>query len=155
MGALKLNHDDEPDLRDRLEQVVREALKPHLTVGRKTSTEMLESATEVVVDALRRRFAIGARRPRPRRETPRALAARLPDAGVVITTHRKGHDYTVRVVGEHAVELECDGRVEGYESLRAVATAIMGYAPSVGGWQFFFGTMTRAEVSARYGRQSP
>ena len=136
--------------KDKLETAVREALTKAMG---KRAPEMVDDVTEAMMEALRGQFAIGVRRPRPRRETARALSMRLP-VGVEFTHRRKGKVYTLRVVNDRAVDLECEGEVTRYESLKAVATAILGYAPSVGGWQFFFGTLDYAEVVERYGKKS-
>ena len=139
-------------LGDRLEDAIREALKPHLYVGRKVTTDLLETVTEAAVAALRQGFAVGTRHRRPRRETHRALMMRLPEVGVCLPFTKRGQTYHVRIVGENAVDLEReDGTVVRYETLKAVATAIAGYTVSVSGWQYFFGGMSREEVSARYG----
>jgi hypothetical protein len=136
---------------DRFGEAVEDALRPHLAVGRKTTTDLLEQAVEAVVDAMRGRFIIGVRKPRPRKQTERALSLRLP-VGIEISATHKGKVHTVRVIGEHQVELECEGKIERYESLKAVAVAIQGYPPSVSGWRFFFGTLSYEEVVARYGK---
>lgn len=137
-------------LRDKLEEIVRETLRPHLAVGQKTSTQMLETVTEAIVDVLRSQFVVGTRRPRPRRETERALSLRLPPIGAAWEFKRRGRIYQLRVVSEMAIEVEVDGEASRYESLKAAAVSIIGYTPSVSGWRFFFGSMSHDEVSARY-----
>lgn len=155
MGAARQQEQHGEKVMDRFGETVEEALKPHLAVGRKTTTDMLEQAVEAVVDAIRKgRFIIGLRKPRPRKTTQRALSLILPEVGVEISTTHKGKVYTMRVVGEHELELECDGKIERYTSLKAVATAIIGYPPSYSGWRHFFGTLSHEEVAARYGKQS-
>jgi len=135
-------------LRDRLEETVKETLRPYLV-----STAKLEIMTEALVDVLRSQFVIGTRRPRPRRETERALSLRLPQVGTAWEHHRKGRIFRLRVTSETTVEVEVDDTTNRYESLKAAAIAICGYTPSVSGWIFFFGGMLREEVAARYYRK--
>ena len=127
-------------------EVVRQTLKPHVPGGPGGE------AAVAIADALRGRFVVAVRKPKPLADTPRALSMRLPDVGVEIAVERDERHYTVRVVGEREVECEVGGKVSRYRTLKAVAKAILGYAPSVSGWVFFFGMMERDEVTRMYGK---
>lgn len=148
-AALGKKHTQEPEnAKDKLAQAFREAL-----ASKVKSTVMLDQMVESLMDAVTGRFIVGVRKPKPRRETHRALMRRLPDVGTKWTYQHKEIAYNLQVVGEHAVAVwkeHGDGK-EIYESLKAAAIAILGYVPSVGGWQFFFGSMSREEVQERYG----
>jgi hypothetical protein len=145
MGMAEPSRQSRPG--SRLQDVIRETLRPHLS-----STGNLDQVTEALLLALRGRFAVAVRRPKPRLDTPRARAHRLPEVGVAWTFTRRGVTYSLRITGDHELEVEYNGHVERFESLKAAARAICGYSPSVGGWVFFFGTLDHAEVSARYGK---
>lgn len=138
-------------VKDRLEEVLRDALRP--VVGSSKSA-LLDEATEVAVDAVREAFKLIVRRPAPRKETRRAKVMRLPEVGVSFDYERYSKVYKMTVVGEHDIDVEYDGKVERHHSLKAVAMLILGYQPPIGGWQFFFGRMDTDEVSAKYGRRS-
>lgn len=146
MGAARnVKQDDEHA--GGLEGAVRETLSRYVTGG------ALEEMTDILVTVIKGRFVVGTRKPRPRRETQRALMMRLPDVGVEWTIARNTLMYTLRIATDHCVELDTGGELKRYPSLKAVATAIQGYPPSVSGWQFFFGLMSREEVLERYGRK--
>jgi len=108
--------------------------------------EMLKKQAKI----LRARFSIGRRLPRPRRETPLALAARLPEVGVAWThTHGKV-TYSLRVLGPATVECEGGGETRNFRTLKSLARAITGKNPPIGGWKYFFGGMSRADVTAKW-----
>lgn len=127
-----------------LENLVRDALRPYV------SEQALEAATNGMIAALRGRVVVGMRQARPKRETERALAMRLPDVGVAWDHKRGGRRYHLRVLDEHTVELDDGEQATRFPSLKAVATAICGRPPGVGGWKFFFGPLTHEEVTAKY-----
>lgn len=139
-----LNQRDESRV-DRLRDTIRETLRPHLS-----SPAKLDELAEALLLALRGQWVMSPRRPRPRLETPRAISLRLPEVGVAWTMIRRGIHYSLRITGDHELEVAYNGHIERYESLKAAARAICGYPPSVSGWVFFFGSLSREEVSARY-----
>lgn len=152
-GIRREEHEtDGPGVRGQLEEALRDALRPLLAVGRKATLNLLDEITDAAVDVLRRRFIVGVRRPRERRQTARALALRLPEVGVQIDKTHKGVTYSVRIVANGVELCEGDGPAERFESLKAVTVRILGYAPSVSGWRYFFGEMSSEEVTARYKR---
>jgi hypothetical protein len=132
--------------KDRLAQAFREALKPIVK-----SSAHVDTLVDTLMDAITGKFIVGVREPKPRRETHRALSLRLPEIGTSWTYERHDKTYRLTVEGEHLVKMEYDGKVERYESLKAAATAILGYVPGVSGWSFFFGHMNHKEVQERYG----
>lgn len=153
-AARKLGSEHHEPVKHRLEELLRDALKPHLAVGRKTTTEMLETVAEVAAEAIHQKFSLYTRRPRRLKETPRAIAIRLPEVGVSWEYEHKGKSYKVTVVGEHELELEIDGEMQKHPTLRSVATAILGYGPPIGGMRFFFGGMKLDEVNRKYRKAS-
>lgn len=146
MAAAK--RDEAHGLRIELTEALRDALRG------KTSPELLEAATAAAAESVRRRFAVQRRRDRPRKTTERALSMVLPAVGVTIEVAHKGKTYVVSVVEGNMVRLVLEGEVVGqFNSLKSAALSILGYAPSSGGWRFFFGHASHAEVAARYGRR--
>lgn len=115
------------------------------------SQVVLDEVVERVADAMRGKMVLGIRRPKERKTTRRALSMRLPEVGVTFPHEHNGKRYTVSVVEANMVELEdSEGKVERYRTLKAVAFAILGYQPPIGGWRFFFGGLSSEEVSTRY-----
>lgn len=147
MGMVARKTSEHESVRGKLEQVIREALKPALKAG--TS---LEEIVEAVADAMRGKLILGIRRPKERKTTRRALSLRLPEVGVVFPYEHNGKRYLVSVVEDGVMEVEVNGVMERYKSLKAVAFAILGYSPPIGGWRFFFGGMSWDEVNTRYGK---
>lgn len=146
MAATK--RDEAHGLRIELAEALRDALRG------KTSPELLEAATSAAAESVRRRFAMQRRRERPRKTTQRALSMVLPAVGVAISVTHKGQVYTVSIIEGDIVRLELEGEVIGqFNTLKAAAFSILGYMPSMGGWRFFFGQATHAEVEARYGKR--
>lgn len=145
--SMAVSKSEKAPIRDRLEDAVRETLKAHLKAG-----DTLDVLTEELVTALRGRFSLIERHRKPRKDTPRALAQRLPEAGVSWKYTRGTRVYTILVVDEHTVVLQEGESEKRLQSLKAVATEILGYYPGIGGWRYFFGEMSYDEVSARYKR---
>lgn len=133
-------------VRNKLEQILRDALRPKLG----PRSMLLEELVEVCADAMRGKMILGIRRPKERKTTRRALAQRLPEVGVSFPYEHKGKRYQVSIVEGDMIEVECEGHVERYKTLKQVLTAILGYPKSIGGWQFFFGSLSSEEVSKRY-----
>ena len=131
-------------LRAQLGEGFRVVLRPRLPAA-----EADETVQELL--ATLRGYYISLRRRRPRKATERALSRRLPAAGTHWPFSHKGAEYHLRITAEGNVECEVNGLVASYETLKAVATSICGYAPSVSGWQFFFGSLNRDQVSSLYG----
>lgn len=135
-------------VKGQLADALRDALRG------KTSPELLEAATEAAVESVKRRFAIQRRRERPRKTTQRALSMVLPEVGVSIEVAHRQQVYKVTIAEGNLVVLELEGEVIGrFNSLKSAALSILGYAPSMGGWRFFFGHASHEEVNARYGKK--
>jgi hypothetical protein len=132
---------------DRLAEAIREVATGYLK-----SPRDLEEMTEALVTTLRGRFSIGARVSRPRRDTPLALSQRLPETGVTWDYVNRGKTYSIHVVSVATVECVVDGELRRFRTLKALAKSILGYAPAVGGWRFFFGSLSPSEVNTRYKR---
>jgi hypothetical protein len=140
MAAVK---EEQRGVKDRLSETIRETVRPHVIPGKN-----IDALVEALVKVLRSDYVVGIRRPRPRRETDRALSMRLPPVGSTWTTTHRGRTYTLRVLGEHLLECSCgDDDVKRFESLKAAAVHICGYSPSVGGRRFFFGLATNDEIA--------
>jgi len=133
-------------VRDKLEQVLRDALRPKL--GPKT--QLLEELVEAVADAMRGSMVLGIKRQKPLKTNRIALARRLPGVGVSWPYEHKGKQYRVNIVEGNMVELESEGQVERYSSLKQVQVAILGYDSPVTGWRFFFGPLSHDEVTKRF-----
>lgn len=133
-------------VRDKLEKVLRDALRPKL--GPKSV--LLEELVEAVADAMRGTMILGIKRPRERKTNRLALARRLPEVGVSFPYEHKGKHYQVSIVEGEMVEVDCDGQVERYKSLKQVQEAILGYRSPMVAWRFFFGPMNHEEVTKRY-----
>lgn len=131
---------------DRLADAIRETARPYV------GGQNLDAVVGALVKVLRAQFVVGIRKPKPRRQTERAISMRLPAVGVTWTYSHKGKRYVLTVTGEHELTVECDGAPVRFESLKAAAKAILGYQPSVGGWRFFFGTAEHDEVARRHKR---
>lgn len=116
-------------------------------------TERAEEIAAALVHHLFVNFKVVKKAHRPRLETERALLLRLPEPGVVYEGERAGKRYSFTVLSDEVVELVLDGKRTRHGTLKGVATAICGYPPSVAGWTFFFGGLSREEVAARYGRR--
>ena len=86
---------------------------------------------------------------------PRGAAGRTLEASYRLgdVHERKGKKYSIRVVGETAVECNMDGLWERFTTLKSLANAIQGSTVSMGGWRFFFGGRSPAEINALYGRK--
>lgn len=138
--------DHQESVRDKLEQVLRDALRPKL--GPKSM--LLEELVEAVVDAMKGNMILGIKRPRQLKTSRLALARRLPEMGVNFSHEHKGKVYQVKIVEGDMVEMESDGQVERYKSLKQAMVAILGYDSPVTGWRFFFGPMSHDEVTKRY-----
>ena len=138
--------DHHESVRDKLEQVLRDALKPKLG----PRSQLLEELVEAVADAMRDTMVLGIKRPRERKTNRLALARRLPDVGVAWTHERKGKLYKLSIVEGEMVEMENEGQVERYKSLKQAMVAILGYDSPITGWRFFFGPLSHEEVTKRY-----
>lgn len=133
-----------PTIRERLRAVIAETLAD-LNSGRYTS----EMQADAVTAAITARFGFMVRKPREPKTTERANALKLPEVGTTVTIRRKAAFHKITIVdvsGRRMVEY--NGQT--FDSLKAAATALCGYPPSIGGWQFFFGRLDMDEVNRKY-----